>query len=379
MSSAKVNLSTRLKNVREIQQRKTDAKERHTRHIRQDRVLPPPWEKIGTFTFSRSAVHPSPIGITGNTGLLAPYGVSAEKAVFFDVETTGLSGGAGNVAFLSGFGKLSGNSFIVTQFFLADFPGEKEYLEHIVEFLQRDCVYVSFNGKSFDSHFLQSKFLMHGLRFSFQRQIDLLHLSRRLWKRHIGSCSLSNLEENVLSVTRENDVPGYLVPEHYFSFLRTGEAREVSQVFYHNEQDILSLAILFNRINVLLLKPLREEGVDRYSLGRYLLEQADPAGERVLQETISEGDPRSVRFLTVYFKRRGRWKEAVLLWSKMWHEKKSVFCGTELAKYYEHREREIDKASEIVERMLLLPFLTQEVKNELKKRKQRLIVKREKE
>lgn len=373
MSSAKVNLSTRLKNAREIQKGKTDIEERQTHHGNRDRVLPPPWEKTGTFTFFRTVVHPSPLGITGNTGLLAPYGVSAEKAVFFDLETTGLSGGAGNVAFLSGFGKLSGGSFIVTQFFLADFPGEKEYLENILEYLESDCVYVSFNGKSFDSHFLQSKFLMHGLRFSFERQIDLLHLSRRLWKRHIGSCSLSNLEEHVLSITRENDVPGYLVPEHYFSFLRTGEVRELEPVFYHNEQDILSLAILFNRINLLLLEPFCEEKVDRYSLGRYMLEQADPAGERLLQEAISEGDLRAVRFLTVYLKREGRWKEAVSLWSKMWHEKKSVFCGTELAKYYEHREREIDKASDIVKRMLLLPFLTREVKDELKKRRRRLM------
>src|SRR5688572_25036322 len=41
------------------------------------------------------------------------------KAVFFDIETTGLSGGAGTLAFLVGCGWFDADHFVVRQFFLA--------------------------------------------------------------------------------------------------------------------------------------------------------------------------------------------------------------------------------------------------------------------
>ena len=45
--------------------------------------------------------------------------------IFFDLETTGLSGGAGTVAFVVGFGCFEGSRFHVWQFVLPSFAGER--------------------------------------------------------------------------------------------------------------------------------------------------------------------------------------------------------------------------------------------------------------
>ena len=44
------------------------------------------------------------------------------RFLFFDIETTGLSGGAGMVAFLCGFGFFHDDCFRVIQYFLPDYP-----------------------------------------------------------------------------------------------------------------------------------------------------------------------------------------------------------------------------------------------------------------
>jgi uncharacterized protein YprB with RNaseH-like and TPR domain len=84
---------------------------------------------------------------------------------------------------------------------------------------------------------------MSGMKMSLKDpyHFDLLYPARRLWKRRLESCSLSTVEREILKVIRDDDVPGYLIPEIYFRYLRTKDARAIKQVFEHNLQDILSL------------------------------------------------------------------------------------------------------------------------------------------
>ena len=49
--------------------------------------------------------------------------------MFFDIETTGLSGGAGTIAFLAGCGWFEDEGFRVRQFFLAGPGGERAMLD----------------------------------------------------------------------------------------------------------------------------------------------------------------------------------------------------------------------------------------------------------
>ena len=81
-------------------------------------------------------------------------------------------------------------------------------------------------------------------RWREMKNLDLLYPSRRTWKLRLGSCRLSHLEEVVLGMPRENDLPGKEVPQRYFDFLKTGDISLLEDIVRHNRQDIATLAVL---------------------------------------------------------------------------------------------------------------------------------------
>src|SRR5437660_3869337 len=66
----------------------------------------------------------------------------------------------------------------------------------------------------------------------------------RLLKLRFVSCLLVELENQILGVEREGDLPGELIPYVYFEYLRTREAFKLLPIFHHNAIDILTLACL---------------------------------------------------------------------------------------------------------------------------------------
>jgi hypothetical protein len=283
-----------------------------------------------------------------------------------------LSGGAGNIAFLVGFGRIVNTCFQVEQYFLSDYPGEGEFLQAMSSLLSEQNVYISYNGKRFDSHLLINRGIMNRLHVSFPYHIDLLYPVRRIWKQVIGSCSLSNIEAHILNIERGLDVPGYLVPELYFEYLRTGESRGLEPVFTHNMQDILSLAHLFRLIGDLLQGERSDVAVDRLGLGRYMLEFDPERGEKLLLDNFEDRDYLSGKCLSLYYKRMQRWEDALSLWKRMWRDHQSQFAAVELAKYLEHRVKQYRQALDLVEQLLSSRIYTAESYPELVWRKKRL-------
>ena len=81
--------------------------------------------------------------------------------------------------------------------------------------------------------------------FSGIPHFDVLHFSRRQWKDQFPSLRLSALEREILGITRNDDVPGQMVPEFYETYLRTGNCGPLVPIVEHNRQDVVSLALLF--------------------------------------------------------------------------------------------------------------------------------------
>ena len=71
--------------------------------------------------------------------------------------------------------------------------------------------------------------------------LDLVHTSRRLWKKFLPDCTLSSVEMGVLGFSRHSDIPGYLIPSVYFEFLQSGRVAVLNNVLRHNVMDVLSL------------------------------------------------------------------------------------------------------------------------------------------
>ena len=141
----------------------------------------------------------------------------ASRLLFLDTETTGLAGGTGTCAFLIGIGNVEGMKFVVRQFFLRDYPEEKAMLEALAEALEPCQGIVTFNGKTFDVPLLETRYALARMKSPLDRLIhfDALHPARRLWKLRLESCKLTDLEEAILGISREGDVPESPIPAHH--------------------------------------------------------------------------------------------------------------------------------------------------------------------
>jgi uncharacterized protein YprB with RNaseH-like and TPR domain len=336
----------------------------------------PSWEPAGEYTFRRCMRLPDLLRGSRLSELLLPPGYAPEDLLFFDTETTGLSGGAGNLAFLVGLAGIEDGELYLEQLFLRDFPGEKEYLALVEQRLRRRRLFVSYNGRAFDAHVLQARFLLNRMALSLERQEDLLYWVRRLWRRRLADCSLGTVEREVLGVCREADVPGYEVPAIYLAYLRTGEPGRLEQVLEHNLQDTLALVRLFAAINGVLEEgrtPEALDGVDAAALGGYLLGQGRRRGAEVLAAAFGLGDELAGRRLSLYYKRGGDWDRAEAVWREMLRRRRSYFAGVELAKYLEHRRRDPLQALRWVREMLGWgPPLDPGVRRDLARRRERL-------
>ena len=232
---------------------------------------------------------------------------------FIDTETTGLSTGAGTTVFAFGIGKLEGSDFSLTQIFLADFPGEPDFLMRARTLLEGIDYLVSYNGKSFDVPLLRSRFIMNRMKFPELGHIDLLTTARRLWGRAAGGANLPLIERHVLGREREGDVPGSEAPERYMRFLRSAEIGEVLPVLDHHRSDILSLpSIMIAADRVFRGMRFRAEP-DAVKLSLIKKTLGRPGWEDGLRAETEGGDDVAARIFIKLLKREKRWDEALEL------------------------------------------------------------------
>jgi uncharacterized protein YprB with RNaseH-like and TPR domain len=313
-----------------------------------------------------------------------------EQFAFIDTETTGLAGGSGTYAFLVGAGRFEEDGFRLAQFFMRDPVDEPALLAALESFLAPCEALVSFNGKSYDLPLLQARYITNSAPFPWRNtaHLDLLHLARRLWRQRLPSRALGYLEEHVLGKTRTGeDTPGWMIPQLYFDYLRSGDALPLKGVFYHNAMDILSLAVLTEHTAYLLADPLDgrvEHALDLVAIGKLNedlgnLDQAALILERGLeQELPPEVQQQTMKRLSFIQKRRGEMPLALSLW---WQEAagREIYAHEELAKFYEHTEKNFGEALRWTEAALAIlsmpdaPFVEKlQWKEPLKHRRGRL-------
>ena len=271
--------------------------------------------------------------------------------IFLDTETTGLSGGTGTIPFMIGAARFNGDQFVLEQFFLRNPAEEKAQLAALSEFVDGTNAVVSYNGKSFDIPIINTRYILNRLSNPFDEMghIDLLHITRRVWKRRLKQCNLGNIEKEILEFYRtDEDIPGYLVPEFYRNYVADGDASQIAGIFYHNEIDVVSLSALFTTLAAILEDPTSDKlshAEDIYSIGR-LMESLDRevlaeqlyASEHFLAST-NEDLILSLLSRARISKRNKRYSEALPLWTQAF-SLGSTDAGLELAKYYEHVAKE---------------------------------------
>ena len=115
---------------------------------------------------------------------LPPPDGTGERILFVDLETTGLSGGAGTVAFLVGVGWFDLGAFQVRQFLLTSYASERALLCAVAECFDAAALLVTYNGKTFDVPVMETRWMFHRMRMPLEsvRHFDMLHPARRLWR-----------------------------------------------------------------------------------------------------------------------------------------------------------------------------------------------------
>jgi hypothetical protein len=312
--------------------------------------------------------------------------------LFFDLETTGLSGGAGTLAFLAGCGFFDEEGFHTRQFFLSGYEAERELLETLASLAGGFNGLVTFNGRTFDVPLIETRYLFHRLDSPFAAlpHFDMLHPARKLWRRRsVGqpshrdrwsggrpgegaSCALGALEEAILGVQRFDDVPGSEIPSRYFAYLRTGDLAPLAAVFEHNRLDLLSLAAL-----TAIAAQMAAEGPsgtpsphEALAMGQIYTRlgrsaEADACFSRAAGLGDAPWDSRSVdgavradalRHLALERRRRRQYAGAAEAWERLLESDPDPALAQEarraLAIHHEHRARNLDAARQIAERAL---------------------------
>jgi len=280
---------------------------------------------------------------------------------FLDTETTGLAGGSGTYAFLVGIGSIDEAGFRVRQFFMRDYAEEASMLSAVAEFLSRFDVLITYNGRTYDAPLLETRFTMNRARTPFARMehVDLLHGARRLFSLRLRNCRLVNLENEILGVERDEDIPGEMIPYCFFEYVRTRRALRLVPVFLHNAIDILSLACLTGVIPNAFRDPegvRLQHGADLLGLARWLLAagRAEEA-HRMMRRAIDLGLADAHLFRTLYEtgrleKKLGREAESVATFIDLTLSP-NAYRGRaweELARHYERREKNPAMAMECV-------------------------------
>jgi uncharacterized protein YprB with RNaseH-like and TPR domain len=308
------------------------------------------------------------LGRTGSDG-------GPGRLCFFDTETTGLSGGVGTQVFLAAVAWRVPSGVLVRQYFLPDPSAERAMLHALREDLCASDTLVTYNGRSFDVPLVEARLLMCRWPGDSIRMphVDLLHPVRRVYRSRIGSCSLGSVETQVLGRDRGEDIPGFLIPEAYFAFLRGRDVALLREVFAHNRQDVVSLSLLLDHF----CRVLKEEGsqshpLDRFGVARLLETNGQPQRAAALYERLwdesLEGwngevfpeawSPVELGYVTgmrlaALHRRRGLVHLCQPILEELWRRHPRPFeAGIMLAKHLEHRRKDRRAALELVEAAL---------------------------
>lgn len=266
--------------------------------------------------------------------------------VYIDTETTGLSGGAGTLAFMVGVARFQGDANLqVRQYLLADFAAEARMLQDLADWIGEAAILVSYNGKCFDLPLLAGRARMHRLAsaLSSLRHLDLMYAVRRAYREHWPDCRLQTAERRRLGLQRVDDLPGSAAPAAWQAWLRHAEPAALRGVLAHNFQDVVSLAALHGAL-VADYADADRPGISPAAIGRAWWDVGAHARALTIWEQARDRlDARGALQLAAAYRRHGRWSDAESVWLQL-HAQGNPEAALELSKYYEHRRRDYGRA-----------------------------------
>lgn len=278
--------------------------------------------------------------------LPATHASRIDDWVYIDTETTGLSGGAGTIAFMVGVARyLSDARLLVRQYTLSGFAAEALMLRDLAKWVGDRATLGSYNGRCFDLPLLAGRLQLHRQRCALPSlmHLDLMYDVRRAYRRCWPDCRLQTAERRRLGVTRVDDLPGAQAPLAWQRWLREGDPAMLVGVLAHNRQDLVSLARLHHAL-VADYADAERDDLDAGGVGRAW----QAAGRLDLALALWERhsarlDETGLLGLASAYRRSGRWRDAESVWLALYRQG-SRAAALALSKYHEHRRRDFGQA-----------------------------------
>lgn len=159
-----------------------------------------------------------------------------------DIETTGLTY---TPLFLIGVLSFGPDGGAIRQYLARSYDEEAAALEAASHDLAAFRCLVTYNGRAFDLPYIEARQTANGLRPLWRGvHVDALPHARRRFRGILPNCRLTTVERHVLGRPRQDDIEGWMIPQHYHEFARTGHARYIAPIVRHNAADLVAVARL---------------------------------------------------------------------------------------------------------------------------------------
>ncbi len=185
-----------------------------------------------------------------------------EELLFLDIETLGLYD---SPIIMVGLGYFKNNKFEIHILFARDLEEEIAMCEHLkTDILPNYRCFITYNGKSFDIPYIANRFLYFFdenpmiseeeepyERFNNKfHHIDLYHNCRRKYKGIFEKFTLTDMEESLLNMRRDNELPSGLVGLCYKKYLEAPlrYVGLVKEIIEHNYWDIYSMPLILQKL-----------------------------------------------------------------------------------------------------------------------------------
>lgn len=284
---------------------------------------------------------------------LSARGFAAEDLFFFDTETTGLGGGAGNSIFLLGQASVKENAIVLRQHILPNPGAEIPFYYSFLQSIDYTTL-VTYNGKAFDWPQVKTRHTLireHVPKLPSFGHFDLYHASRRIWRHKLDRLKLATVEKEILGIEREDDIPGFLAPMIYFDYVENQKPDGMLGIMKHNEIDILSLITLYTHLTFQLLELDRNQtSNEKFEVGRWYASLGEIDTAKEVFSEVSKGTgkiPNKAKHeLALNYKKQKDWNMAKVIWEEIAVQEDTIHVEAciELSKIYEHREKKYAKA-----------------------------------
>lgn len=185
-----------------------------------------------------------------------------EDFLFLDIETLDLYDSS---IIILGLGYFDQGNFVIRQYFTRDLEEEIAMLEHFkTKILPRFKGFVTYNGKSYDIPFIANRLVyffgenpmlldgedLYDMCNTQYFHLDLYHNCRRKYRGMFDNYSLTNIETQLLDISRKDELPSNLVGLCYRKYKEKPNRYVglIKKCIEHNYYDIHSMPLILGKL-----------------------------------------------------------------------------------------------------------------------------------